>query len=149
MNMKSSIALAFGICSITSAMASGVTGVWKGHVAIDMAKINAAKSKTDPKQKQMVEKMTAMVRKMQFNLTLQPSKTFTMVLTGQTPGKAHTGSGTWNQQGNIITINLKVNDGKPASGASAQPQNLVLSKDGKSLTLSPKGTMGGKIVFVR
>lgn len=150
MKLKTSIAIALATVSLASAFASGsVAGQWKGHVALDMTKLNAARAKTsDPKQKQMLESIAAMVKKMQFNLTLSPSKTFTMALADQ-KGKSHNASGIWVQQGNTITITPKLNDGKPASGATAQAQDLILSKDGKTLTMTPKGAMGGKIVFVR
>lgn len=131
----------------TTFAATNVVGTWTGRIILDMSKMPKP---TNPQQQQTMKKMMDQLAKMRITLKLKANKSFSVSAPAGPGGKPQTGEGTWTQSGQTVTITVKTENGKPATGQSAQPQALSLSKDGKTMTLVPPTAQGGgKVVFKR
>lgn len=76
-----------------------------------------------------LEDQAAAVANVKAELTFKGDGTATFE--GDAPGQAHeSGTGTWTQQGETVTVVQKMKNGKPAEGTSAEPQSYTF-KDGK------------------
>lgn len=140
---------AAGLVVAAVVYAAGAAGKWTGKLEV---KLPANMPKMDASQKQMMDKILVEARKMRVALELKSNNTYLLTATN-IPGqqKSATSEGTWKQTGNNVVITAKKEDGKAVSGEKAKPQTMVLSKDGKTMTLTLPGGMGGsaKIVFTR
>ncbi|HRF58520.1 MAG TPA: copper resistance protein NlpE N-terminal domain-containing protein [Fimbriimonadaceae bacterium] len=131
------------------AHAANAVGKWNGKLEI---KLPANMPKMEAAQKKMMDDMLAEARKMRVALELKANNTYVLKATNiPGPNKSATSEGTWKQTGSNIVITAKKEDGKAVSGDKAKPQTMVLSKDGKSMTLNLPGGMGGsaKVIFTR
>ncbi|HVT14491.1 MAG TPA: hypothetical protein VHE55_19680 [Fimbriimonadaceae bacterium] len=122
-------------------LAAGVVGVWKGHIVVDSSKMDKTLT---PQQQQMMKQSIAATKSMVITLTMKADKTYSASVSG-TPGADNADTGTWKQAGNKITMT----GSKPGPGGKPDVQTLVLSKDGKSMTMTLPGQMGvsAKVIF--
>lgn len=154
LSMKSLVAGATLFVAAAAIAQSGVGGAWKGKVQLDESKLPKV---TDPKQKEMMNKIIAGVKKMTLHLDLKSNKTFTLKASdvpvppnGQKP-KNDTAEGTWSQKGSVITLKFTKTAGMNPQGGN-QPQDLKVLDGGKKLEMIPKtptGAANGKIIFTR
>ncbi len=96
------------------------------------------------KEKQLkdVEEKMGALAKMKMELTL--NKDGTASFDADMPGEKHeTGTGTWTQDGEKVTIVQKMKNGKPAEGKNAEPKTLTF-KDNKLTATEGGVTMGFK-----
>lgn len=149
-NALARLSLAAAVLVVSAvAYAAGAVGKWNGKLDI---KLPANMPKMEASQKQMMDNMLAEARKMRVALELKSNNTFVLKASNiPGPNKTATSEGTWKQTGSNIVITAKKEDGKAVTGEKAKPQTMILSKDGKTMTLSLPGGMGGsaKIVFTR
>jgi NACalpha-BTF3-like transcription factor len=138
-------ALALAALTTTAFAAPAVVGTWSGKVVFDTSKLPKA---TTPEQKKMMDDMMAQVKKMRVTLKLNSNKTFTVKSPAAFGQPAHAAEGTWKQSGQKLTLTTTKEDGKKPSAESAKPQDLTISKDGKSLTLVPPGAQAQSFKFI-
>lgn len=119
------------------ALAASPVGSWTGKVIAKMPPIPATAT---PQQKAMMQQGMAMAAKIRIMLNLKADKTFTVTVGGLPNGAPQKPeSGKWSQKGNIVTT---------TSTKMGKAQSLMLSADGKTMTLDTPGGQG-KVVFTR
>lgn len=128
------LALAAGAASAASPV-----GSWTGKFTLQG--MPPLPSNLPPQQKAMIQQSMAMATKIRLKLTVKADKTFSIKYMG-TPNseKQPPHNGTWSQKGNVVTTVSKTVQGPP--------QQLVLSPDGKTMTLVLPNNRG-KLVFTR
>ena len=135
----SRLPLALGlVLAAPFALAASPVGHWTGKISIVMPPIPA---NAPAQQKAMMQKVVAQMAAARIILDVKADKTYTVTTTGlpmQQAGKKETGK--WSQKGNSVTMTDTKKGG--------QAQNLILTPDGKTMTLAmPNGQ--GKVVFTR
>ena len=116
----------------TSAFAGpSPVGTWKGHIVLDVAKLPKA---PNPQAQKMMDEQIAKAKAAVIKLTFKANKTFTATSTGM-PGSDNSDNGTWTQTGNTVTIK-STKPSKNPQVPTKPTQNLTLSSDGKTMTLS-------------
>jgi hypothetical protein len=143
---KASVVAAAVLLLATSALAAtNVVGAWKGRLEINAAAMPKGETKEEQK---MMETMMIKLKKVVMNLQVNANKTFTLSAV-DLDGHAQKASGTWKQSGNTVTLNITKEEGKPKP-SSTKSLVMTVAKNGKSMTLVPKGAENkGKIIFVR
>lgn len=133
---------------VTAAIAAtNVVGKWNGKVQVDESKIPAAKT---PNEKKMRASMISMMKKTKITLNLKSDKTFALTIAIPEQKKPMQIEGKWSQAGNVVTATATKENGKATTGEDKKPVKIYVSKDGKSMSMTPPGAGNqGKIVFTR
>lgn len=129
---RSLISALLVLTAVSTALASSVVGTWHGRADLKGAKAPAG---MEAKQFESMMKMAAATR---VKLVFKSDKTFEATFSGSVTKTPQTMKGTWSQSGH--TISLK-------NGGNAK--KMILSRDGKVLTMTPEGSYGAKMVFKR
>lgn len=137
LNIRRIAAVIAGVALATASFAASVVGTWHGHFDLSQFKAPAG---MDPHQ---VQQSRDMMSKVKITLTFKGDKTYSTTFVGL-PGSNAPHNGTWTQAGNAVTT-------KPSKAPQRGPSTLTftLSRDGKSLTASPQGSGGVRVVFTR
>ena len=133
----SRLTLALNLALFSSvACAATPVGKWTGKIIVTVPPLPA---NAPAQQKQAYATAMAQVAKARIMLDLKADKTYTGMMTGVPAANANT-KGKWTQKGNAVTFT----ESKPGE----KPQTMMLSKDGKTMTMTmPRGQ--GKILFSR
>ena len=144
MNFSRSTALALSLCVFATVASAAPTpvGTWKGKISVNLGK------DATPQMKQQLPMMKAMIEQMSISITFNKDKTYKSTSSsGAAPkgSKPQEESGTWSQSGLTVTIN------NPKATRGPKSQNATLSKDGKTMTITPpaQGPMEVKVVFTK
>ena len=135
---KLCIAALFSACIISvAAAAPGVTGVWNGHIKLDMSKLPKP---TDPNQIKMMNDQIKIAEAVEITLTLKSDHTFLVTSSGKMASKP--ASGTYTSTATSVTIQVASKKGSPTPPS----QTFTVAKDGKTLSMVQGPT---KITFTR
>lgn len=146
LNIKRFLATAAMVATLVSAtLAASPVGSWAGRLVIDnMPKLPA---NATPEQKKQIQTMLDQVKKYRISLVIKSNKSFNVSAPAMGPMPAQTAEGTWTQIGTKLTLKTTKENGKPATGPNAKPQDFTYSADGKTITSTKMGM--GKIIFTR
>jgi hypothetical protein len=117
----------FALLIVASSFAASVVGSWHGRADFSGYK---------PKNAKQEDPMRKMVASMSFAVQFKADKTCTFTISGgmsKTPQKKQ---GTWSQAANVVTMK----DGPTTN-------QLILSANGKTLTMTPVGADGVRLIF--
>jgi len=128
----------FAVALGSVCLAASPVGKWKGKVGGSMPPLPA---NANAQQKQQYDAAKAMVAKIVINLELKSNNTYSVTVDGG-PQKAPAETGSWSAKGNTITVTS-------TKGGQKRSQSMTLSADGSKLTMSPQGSAGTKVTFVR
>lgn len=130
---------------VSVAVAASPVGSWVGKIVID--KMPPMPPNATAQQKQQVQGMLDQLKKVRINMSIKANKTFAVKAPSMFGQPATNAEGTWKQTGSTITLTTTKENGKPAAGTKAKPQDFTLSKDGKTISMSGMG--GGKLIFTK
>lgn len=143
MNRFRSIALVGALAVLAvPALAADATGKWTGKIEV---KLPTLPPNAPPAAKAQIEAAMKQLASARIFLVIKKGGTYTSSSQGLPTNQSSDGK--WSLKGTTLTL---VPNKKPQQGPPSQ--DLVLSKDGKTLTLvlpSPGGQGGGKITFTK
>lgn len=144
-NMKKLALLLAAAMVCTAAFAQSPVGSWKGKVKIDMS---AMPKVTDPKQKEMMDKMLAQVQAMTITMNVKANKTFVVTIPAAMGQPGQTSEGTWTQAGNVVTVTTTKRNGKAAP--DKKPQKMTIQHGGKVMIMNAgDGPQKATITFTK
>jgi hypothetical protein len=139
--------LAILVAIAGSSFAQSVVGSWRGHLVVDRSTLPKPKSANEAQQ---MEKQLKLMDTEKLSLTIRANKTFTF--SGENmmgvPGK-NTTEGIYKVSGKTMTMTAKTSDGKPTTGAAAQPRNLLIGPKTLTLLTPTKGAVKVSMIFTR
>lgn len=132
----------------SAVLAQSAVGNWNGKVKIDKSKVKIP-ANLNPTQRQQAMSSMAQMEKMTMKLSVRKDTSFVLTFAGGPKGVDRKLEGKWKLQGNKLTLSATKQNDKPLPKADPNPLTLTISKDGKTMTNTPKPGAPSRVVFTR